>query len=186
MRFFKRIVALLLLTSMALFLLTSCGGKSNKVVIEVEGYGKIVIQLKPDVAPITVENFKNLVNSGFYNGLTFHRIADLTYQGGYIVQGGCPEGNGTGSTTPIKGEFSANGVTNDLSHVRGVVSMARSNAYDSGSCQFFICAGDCTFLDGNYAAFAVVIKGLDVVDKIVEDYKANPNIKIVMTRVYVK
>ena len=185
----KRFVALLLLASMALFAFTSCK-KSNTVVFEIEGFGDIVMELRPDVAPITVKNFKKLVKDGFYDGLTFHRIADLTYSGGYIIQGGDPEGNGTGgSKDKIKGEFSANGVKNDLSHTRGVVSMARSQTYNSASSQFFICAGDCSFLDGSYAAFAVVIEGMDVVDKIIEEtplYNTQPLVDVVITRAYFK
>ena len=185
----KRIIALLLLASMALFSLTSCK-KSNTVVFEIEGFGDIVMELRPDVAPITVKNFKKLVKDGFYDGLTFHRIADLTYEGGYIIQGGDPKGNGTGgSKNTIKGEFAANGVKNDLSHTRGVVSMARSNSYNSASSQFFICAGDCTFLNGNYAAFAVVVEGMDVVDRIIEEtplYNTMPIYDVVITRAYFK
>lgn len=124
--------------------------------------GDIVIKLRGDVAPITVENFKNLVASGFYDNLTFHRIYS-----GFMIQGGDPNGNGTGgSEKNIKGEFSANGVNNTLSHKRGVVSMARSNNYNSASSQFFICHADSTFLDGNYAAFGEVVSGMDVVDGI--------------------
>ena len=186
----KRIIALLLLASIALFSLTSCK-KSNTVVFEIEDFGDIVIELQPDIAPITVTNFKNLVDDGFYDGLTFHRIADLTREGGYIIQGGDPDGNGTGgSKKTIKGEFSANGVKNDLSHVRGVVSMARSGySYNSASSQFFICAGDCTFLNGNYAAFAVVVEGMDVVDRIIEEtplYNTMPIYDVVITRAYFK
>lgn len=140
----------------------------NTAVIDVKDYGKITIELKPEVAPITVENFKKLVNEHFYDGLTFHRIME-----GFMIQGGDPLGNGTGgSDETIKGEFSQNGFENKLSHTRGVVSMARSNDPDSASSQFFIVHEDSTFLDGQYAAFGVVTDGMDVVDKIAKD--ANP------------
>lgn len=120
----------------------------------------IIITLRPDVAPITCENFENLVEQGFYNGLTFHRVVD-----DFMAQGGDPQGTGSGgSDQTIKGEFSANGVDNTLSHQRGVVSMARSSAYDSASSQFFICYTDCSFLDGSYAAFGEVTQGMEIVD----------------------
>jgi peptidyl-prolyl cis-trans isomerase B (cyclophilin B) len=120
-----------------------------------------VITLYPEYAPITCENFENLVSEGFYDGLTFHRIVE-----DFMAQGGDPEGNGTGgSDETIKGEFSDNGVDNPLSHTRGVVSMARSTDPDSASSQFFICyTDDCTFLDGQYAAFGKVTEGMDVID----------------------
>ncbi len=133
--------------------------------IEIEGYGTVTIALCHDIAPETVDNFEELVKSGFYDGLTFHRIMN-----GFMMQGGDPNGNGTGgSGKTIKGEFSANGVENKLSHVRGVVSMARSASYDSASSQFFIVQGDSTFLDGNYAAFGFVVNGMDIVDEICMD-----------------
>lgn len=120
----------------------------------------IVITLYPDKAPITCENFETLVGQGFYNGLTFHRVVD-----DFMAQGGDPQGTGTGgSENKIKGEFASNGVENDLSHQRGVVSMARSSDPDSASSQFFICYTDCSFLDGNYAAFGEVTQGMEVVD----------------------
>ena len=134
------------------------------VVIEMENGKKIKLELYPDVAPITVENFVNLANEGFYDGLTFHRIYP-----GFMIQGGDPKGNGTGgSDKTIKGEFASNGVQNNLSHTRGVISMARSNNPDSASSQFFIVHQDSEFLDGNYAAFGKVVEGMDVVDKIAE------------------
>lgn len=134
------------------------------VEITVKGYGKIDLELDADVAPITVTNFINLVNDKFYDGLTFHRIID-----GFMVQGGDPLGNGTGgSSKTIKGEFSDNGISNSISHVRGVISMARSNSYDSASSQFFIVHEDSTFLDGKYAAFGKVTSGMDVVDELVK------------------
>jgi len=138
---------------------------TDYVLLDVENYGKILIQLYPDKAPITVENFKTLVGSGFYNGLTFHRVIK-----GFMIQGGDPKGNGTGgSGTTITGEFSANGIENDISHVRGVLSMARSDDMNSASSQFFICQGateTLAELDGNYAAFGYVLDGMDVVDAI--------------------
>ena len=135
--------------------------------IKVKNYGSIYLTLDASYAPITVTNFVNLVNEKFYDGLTFHRIID-----GFMIQGGDPEGNGTGgSSKTIKGEFSSNGVNNTLSHTRGVISMARGSDYNSASSQFFIVHKDSTFLDGNYAAFGEVTKGMDVVDKIVKDAK---------------
>lgn len=140
---------------------------TNYVKFSVKGHGDFVVELYPDIAPITVANFQMLVHDQFYDNLTFHRIADLTGKGGYIIQGGDPKGNGTGGSTTIKGEFSANGVPNNLSHTRGVISMARrGDSYDSGSCQFFICVGDVTVLDGQYATFGRVVEGMDVVDSI--------------------
>ena len=135
------------------------------VQIEVQDYGTITAELDADVAPITVANFLKLVNEGFYDGLTFHRIID-----GFMIQGGDPLGNGTGgSEETIKGEFSANGVQNDISHVRGVLSMARSNAYNSASSQFFIVHEDSPHLDGSYAAFGYVLSGMEVVDAICQN-----------------
>ena len=124
-----------------------------------------IIELYPEYAPKTVENFVDLVSTGFYDGLTFHRIVD-----DFMAQGGDPNGNGTGgSPHKIKGEFSVNGFTqNTLSHTRGVVSMARSKNPNSASSQFFICYGDATFLDGQYAAFGKVIEGMEVVDSFLE------------------
>ena len=123
-----------------------------------------VITLRPDVAPITCENFENLVSEGFYDGLTFHRVVD-----NFMAQGGDPKGDGTGgSTETIKGEFSSNGVENTLSHQKGVVSMARSMDPDSASSQFFICYTDCSFLDGQYAAFGEVTEGMEVVDSFLQ------------------
>lgn len=133
--------------------------------IEIKGYGTIELELDADTAPITVTNFAKLVNEGFYDGLTFHRIID-----GFMIQGGDPEGTGMGgSDEEIKGEFSQNGVDNDISHVRGVISMARSSSYDSASSQFFIIHEDSTFLDGQYAGFGKVTSGIEIVDEICED-----------------
>lgn len=139
----------------------------NTAVIDVKDYGKITVELKPDIAPITVGNFKKLVSEHFYDGLTFHRIME-----GFMIQGGDPLGNGTGgSDETIVGEFSQNGFENTLSHTRGVISMARSNDPNSASSQFFIVHKDSTFLDGQYASFGVVTDGMDVVDKIAKDAK---------------
>jgi cyclophilin family peptidyl-prolyl cis-trans isomerase len=123
----------------------------------------IKAELYPDVAPLTVANFVELTEKGFYDGLTFHRIVP-----GFVIQGGDPKGNGTGgSDKNIKGEFAENGVKNDLKHERGVLSMARSQANDSASSQFFIVVGEASFLDGKYAAFGKVTEGMDAVDEIV-------------------
>jgi len=140
--------------------------------IAIENYGNITIKLDQENAPLTTANFVDLVNKGFYNGLTFHRIME-----GFMMQGGCPEGNGYGNSgRTIVGEFSVNGHDNKLSHTRGTVSMARSGAsYDSGSCQFFIVHEDSIFLDGQYAAFGVVTEGMDVVDDVCESAEPTDN-----------
>ncbi len=136
----------------------------HHVEITVKDYGTISVELNGDAAPVTVENFLKLASEGFYDGLTFHRIMS-----GFMIQGGDPEGNGTGgSGETIKGEFSLNGVKNDLSHTRGAISMARSNLMDSASSQFFIVHEDSTFLDGQYACFGYVTEGMEVVDAICE------------------
>lgn len=141
-------------------------GKVN-VEMRVKNYGKVTMELDADVAPITVTNFVSLVNSKFYDGLTFHRIIE-----GFMVQGGDPKADGTGgSEKTIKGEFKENGVENNISHVRGTVSMARANDPDSASSQFFIVVEDSTFLDGKYAGFGKVTSGMDVMDNIVKDAK---------------
>ena len=139
----------------------------NKATITMENGEKIHIQLDEDQAPITVENFVELVQDGFYDGLTFHRI-----EPGFVIQGGDPLGNGTGGPGhTIKGEFKANGVNNTISHERGVISMARAQDYDSAGSQFFITLDDATFLDGQYAAFGTVDEeSMEVVDAIVEQY----------------
>ena len=137
----------------------------HHVEIEVQDYGTVSVELDADAAPITVTNFIKLANEGFYDGLTFHRVV-----AGFVLQGGDPEGNGTGgSDASIKGEFSENGVENNLSHTRGAISMARANPYDSASSQFFIVLEDATFLDGGYAAFGYVTDGMEIVDKICEE-----------------
>ena len=144
---------------------------THHVTIDVQDYGTISLELDADTAPISVTNFINLANEGFYDGLTFHRIIS-----GFMIQGGDPNGNGTGgSDKTIKGEFSANGVENDISHVRGTISMARANNPDSGSSQFFIVHEDSTFLDGQYAAFGHVTDGMDVVDAICEAVPVQDN-----------
>ena len=135
--------------------------------IEVKDYGTIDVELDADTAPITVTNFVKLAQEGFYDGPTFHRIMD-----GFMIQGGDPNGDGTGgSEENIKGEFSNNGVDNDISHTRGTISMARASDPDSASSQFFIVQADSTFLDGDYAGFGHVTEGMDIVDKICEDAK---------------
>ncbi|MBR5188471.1 MAG: peptidylprolyl isomerase [Clostridia bacterium] len=161
----KKIIALSLVLIFSVLLFSSCGNKQHTVEITIENYGVITLVLDESIAPITVKNFLKLVEEGFYDGLTFHRIMD-----GFMIQGGDPKGNGTGgSSEKIKGEFSANGVQNDLSHKRGVISMARSSAYNSASSQFFIMHKDATYLDGNYAAFGWVTSGMEVVDAICEN-----------------
>lgn len=141
-------------------------GKHHAQIV-IKNYGTISLELDADMAPITVENFANLVNDGFYDGLTFHRIIS-----GFMIQGGDPEGNGLGgSNKEIKGEFSANGVKNTISHTRGVISMARAQSYNSASSQFFIMHEDAPYLDGSYAAFGHVTEGIEIVDKICEDTK---------------
>lgn len=156
---------------------------TNYVIIELSSGETITVELYPDAAPITVENFKQLVASGFYNGLIFHRVIS-----GFMIQGGDPTGTGTGgSKKTIKGEFSANGVTNPISHKRGVISMARTQMPNSASSQFFICHADSTFLDGQYAAFGEVIDGIENIDKIASvktDFRDKPYEDQIMKRVY--
>lgn len=172
----KKIIAIVF----SIFLLTGCGEKenlsevkeyenikyqetnkkTNNVLIELESEEKIIMELYPDVAPISVKNFQKLVESDFYNDIIFHRVVK-----DFVIQAG--DGTSLGRTaSTIKGEFSANGVQNDLKHERGVVSMARTSVKDSASSQFFIMLEDNASLDGQYAAFGRVIAGLDVVDKI--------------------
>ena len=132
------------------------------VVITMENGKQIKLELYPEIAPITVANFEKLVKENFYNGLTFHRIIP-----GFMIQGGCPKGDGTGGPGyGIKGEFAANGVKNDLKHTRGVISMARAQDPTSAGSQFFIMHRDAPHLDGQYAAFGKVVEGMDVVDEI--------------------
>ena len=131
-------------------------------ILDIKDFGIIKVKLDPEQAPITVDNFVKLVNKGFYNGLTFHRIIK-----GFMIQGGCPKGNGTGGPGySIKGEFKTNGVNNTISHKRGVISMARAMDPDSAGSQFFIMHKDGTYLDGQYAAFGEVYEGIEVVDAI--------------------
>ena len=155
------------------------------VVIEMENGAKIKIELYPEKAPITVANFEKLVNEGFYNGLGFHRVIS-----GFMIQGVDPLGNGTGgSKDKIKGEFKANGVNNDIKHVRGVISMARSAHPDSASSQFFIMHKDAPHLDGNYAAFGKVVEGIEVVDEIAAvqtDFRDKPTVPQVMKSVTIE
>ena len=191
----------LLFGLLAMLVLTACGGKSgaqtstddatdtsdnsqqttteetaqpigqHHAQITIKDHGTIDIELDGDAAPISVQNFMDLANDGFYDGLTFHRIIT-----GFMMQGGDPNGNGTGgSGENIKGEFSANGVDNTLSHTRGAISMARSMNYDSASSQFFIMHQDYTSLDGQYAVFGYVTDGMDIVDGICESAKPTDN-----------
>ncbi|NLN42404.1 MAG: peptidylprolyl isomerase [Clostridiales bacterium] len=150
---------------LGMLILTGCGKKYPTVTLTIEDKGDIVIELYPKKAPATVANFISLVEEGFYDGLTFHRIVP-----GFVIQGGDPEGTGMGGPGyTIKGEFAMNGFTkNDLKHERGVISMARSQHPDSAGSQFFIVLEDTPGLDGQYAAFGKTIKGMDVVDEIAE------------------
>ena len=156
----------------SLILLTGCGENTQNpiVTMEIEDYGTITIELYPDMAPNTVANFVNLIEEGFYDGLTFHRSVP-----GFVLQGGDPNGDGTGGPGyTIKGEFSSNGYTqNTLSHTRGVISMARSRDNDSAGSQFFIVLDDsATYsLDGLYAGFGRVTEGMDIIDEIVANEK---------------
>lgn len=141
----------------------------NQVEITIKDYGTITVALDSEHAPVTVANFKKLVDEGFYDGLTFHRVII-----GFMIQGGDPLGTGMGGSEDlIKGEFSNNGVDNPLSHTRGAISMARSQEKDSASSQFFIVHQDSVFLDGDYAAFGYVTQGMEVVDKICETVRVN-------------
>lgn len=181
---------IILMLAAFVLLLTGCGAKQTaqnaqtaapqsaepfqklrRAEITVKDYGTIKLELDEGTAPITVANFIKLANDGFYNGLTFHRIMD-----GFMIQGGDPDGNGTGGAKDkIKGEFAKNGVTNPISHVKGVISMARSNDPDSASSQFFITVADSTFLDGSYAAFGRVTQGMEVAEQIAKDAKPVDN-----------
>ena len=165
-RFLSLILAVVMVLSMAA--LTGCkkddegtaelGSDPITVIMEVKGHGSMTIELYPDVAPVTVENFLKYVKDGFYDGLTFHRIIE-----DFMIQGG---DNGSDDLTPIKGEFSANGFENDLKHTKGVISMARTNDMNSATSQFFICHSTASHLDGQYAAFGKVIEGLETLDSI--------------------
>ncbi len=138
--------------------------KTNFVKFEMENGKEMIVELYPEIAPISVKNFQKLVDGGFYNGLIFHRVIP-----GFMIQGGCPKGIGTGGPGwTIKGEFAANGVKNDLRHTRGVLSMARAQSPDSAGSQFFIMHDDAPHLDGSYAAFGKLLEGYEVVDEICE------------------
>lgn len=185
----KKIISILLVSILLLTCFAGCSskapdketengspvevGENQKVKMTMENGDSFVIELYPQYAPETVENFVTLVKDGFYNGTTFHRVVD-----DFMAQGGSPKGNPNGgSKKTIKGEFSSNGFTqNTLSHTRGIISMARSNDPDSASSQFFICYDDVSdILDGNYAAFGQVIEGMDVIDgftKLDRDYNS--------------
>ncbi len=162
----KKLVKLLCAFALCLSLSACSSSTKNYIAkIVVKDYGTITVKLDGETAPITVQNFVDLAKSGFYDGLTFHRIIK-----GFMMQGGDPNKNGTGgSDKTIKGEFKENGVKNKISHKRGVISMARSSDYDSASSQFFIMQEDQTSLDGQYAAFGHVTKGMKIVDKICND-----------------
>ena len=182
----KRIICMLLVLVLALGL-CACGGekaeqaeqaeeapvytylepgqKLRHAEITIRDYGTVKVELDEGVAPITVENFVALAKEGFYDGLTFHRIID-----GFMIQGGDPQGDGFGgSGRTIKGEFEENGVKNPISHVKGVISMARGDELDSASSQFFITVADSVFLDGHYAAFGKVTEGMGVVSRIAKE-----------------
>lgn len=156
-----------------------------KAIIEINKFGTVEVELYKDVAPLTVENFVKLANKGFYNGLTFHRVIK-----GFMIQGGCPKGNGTGGPGyQIKGEFLANGVNNPLKHTRGVISMARAMDPNSAGSQFFIMHQDAPHLDGQYASFGKVIKGIDVVDAIASvptNYYDMPLEKVVIKQIKIE
>ena len=150
-----------------------------KVLMNIKDYGEIELELYQDIAPITVDNFVKLVNKGFYNGLTFHRVIK-----GFMIQGGCPYGTGTGGPGyTIKGEFTSNGINNTLKHTRGVISMARAMDPNSAGSQFFIMHQDAPHLDGQYAAFGKVVRGIEVVDLIAStptDYRDKPLKKVII------
>ena len=154
-------------------------------IIEVEKFGTIEVELYKDAAPITVDNFVKLASKGFYNGLTFHRIIK-----DFMIQGGCPKGNGTGGPGySIKGEFLANGVNNPIKHERGVISMARAMDPNSAGSQFFIMHQAAPHLDGQYAAFGKVVKGIEVVDAIASvqtNYFDAPLQKVVIKSIIIK
>ena len=183
---------LILLLCLSMMFCASCADDLEKlkeeyitVKIEVRDYGTMTLRLYPEIAPITVENFVNLADEGFYDGLIFHRIIE-----GFMIQGGDPSGTGYGlpDQPTIKGEFSYNSVENPLPHKRGVISMARGKSYNSATSQFFICHGDSYHLDGQYAAFGELVEGFDVLDAIatVETGAANrPATDVVIETVYV-
>ena len=154
------------------------------IVFEMENGGKIELELYPEAAPITVKNFETLVASGFYDGLTFHRVIK-----GFMIQGGDPLGNGMGgSDENIVGEFKANGYDNPIKHERGVISMARAYNPNSASSQFFIMHENAPHLDGQYAAFGKVVSGMEVVDEIADiptDYNDRPKIAVRIKKAFI-
>ena len=156
----------------------------KKAIIEMENGKSMTLELYPDIAPITVENFEKLANEGFYDGLIFHRVIS-----GFMIQGGDPEGSGMGGPGySIKGEFAANGIKNDLKHKRGVISMARSSNPNSAGSQFFIMHKDSPHLDGQYAAFGMMLDGFDTLDEIAGvscDWSDRPIIDMRMNKVTV-
>ncbi|MDE6292829.1 MAG: peptidylprolyl isomerase [Bacilli bacterium] len=176
------IIVVVLILLLIFFLSVSSNGKTTEkggnylsgkhhIVIDIRNYGKIEAELDADQAPITVTNFIKLAESGFYDGLTFHRIMK-----GFMMQGGDPEGTGNGGAKDkIKGEFASNGVDNNISHTRGTLSMARAKDKNSASSQFFIVHEDSLSLDGDYAGFGHVTSGMEVVDKICEAAKPVDN-----------
>ena len=153
-----------------------------KAIFDIQDHGVIEVELMPEAAPKTVENFVSLVRKGFYNGLTFHRIIP-----GFMIQGGCPEGTGMGGPGyHIQGEFAANGVANPLKHTRGVISMARAMDPNSAGSQFFIMHQDAPHLDGQYAAFGKVTAGMDVVDAVANvptGFQDRPTTPVVIAKV---
>ena len=199
----KKILKLTAVIMCTMLILTGCGVDNHKnntdnkentnimelkdklVKVEMEDGAYFVMELYPEYAPETVKNFVELAESGFYNGLTIHRIVP-----GFVIQGGCPKGNGTGNSGKnIKGEFASNGFKdNTLSHTKGIVSMARAQNPDSASCQFFVCLDDASFLDGDYAAFGKVIEGMDTVEAIAKertDLSDKPLTPVIMKNVTV-
>ena len=190
----KNKLLFILFSALLIFYFTGCEKKDSKygsiikVNIEVQDYGTISLDLYPDVAPITVDNFVSLVKNGFYDGSSFHRIIS-----GFMIQGGSFKGDGvTGSSKKIKGEFKENNFENSLKHERGTISMARANDYNSASSQFFIMHKDTPSIDGKYAAFGRVTKGIEIVDEIcsntqVEDSNGTTlkENRPIITRIYV-
>lgn len=192
----KKIISVLFTVVLLCGIFSSCKSDAEKqaskneekshpvATIAVKDYGVIVVELYQDIAPNTVANFISLAKEGFYNGLTFHRVIN-----GFMIQGGDPDGNGRGGPGySIKGEFTANGFENNLSHVPGVISMARATPYDSAGSQFFICTADCTGLDGQYASFGKVTSGLDVAYEIAKqgsNSNSTPDEPIVIERIVV-
>ena len=165
MKSLRRAAALFLCLALCAVLFSACSAGIHHAEIVVEGYGSIFVELDGKTAPKTVRNFMKLAKEGFYDGLTFHRLAQ-----DFVIQGGDPNGDGTGgSSETIEGEFAANGHRNSISHRRGVISMARGDGFEGASSQFFICVEDATALNGLYAAFGHVTEGMDVVDAMMAD-----------------